>query len=111
MLSSQRASQSINHAKTKTAAIKPKLPRVAMQQMNLAAIVLSTTLTSPKTTPETIIARNIIKSQRKSKMSKGVSSASKTRTISSKTKTATLTSRMRSKTGPTPCKPTTILPM
>ena len=111
MLSSQRANLSINHAKTKTAAIKPKLLRVAMQQMNLAAIVLSTTLTSPKTTPETIIARTIIKSQRRSKMSKGESSASRTRTISSKKKTATLTSSLRRKMGPTPCKPTTMLPM
>ena len=73
--------------------------------MNLAAIVLSTMLTS-LTTPEPVIARTIIKSQRKSRMSKGVNSASRTsRTISSKTKTATLTSKMRKK-GPTPCKPT-----
>ena len=108
---SQRANQSINHAKTKPAAIKPKLPLVAMQQMNLAAIALSTTLTSPITTSEIKIARTIIKSQRKSKMSKGESSASRTRTISSKTKIVTLISRMGNKMGPTPCKPTTMLPM
>ena len=82
--------------------------------LNLAAIELSTTLTSPTTPPKTIIARIIIKSQRKSSTSKDENSASKTsKTISSsnKTKTAMLTNRMRSKMGPTLCKLTMLMSM